>query len=118
MPWPERGVYFFFEPDERRDPDPTSQRVVRIGTHALGARSRTTLWKRLSQHRGTSNPRGGNHRGSIFRLLSGEALMNRDPSAMAKSWGKDSSAGRELDRAGTLPQSGLLGAGGPTATAT
>lgn len=74
--WPTRGVYFFFEPGEvRADGRP---RVVRVGTHALTTRSRTTLWTRLSQHRGHlagSNPGGGNHRGSIFRLHVGAALI-------------------------------------------
>jgi len=74
--WPTRGVYFFFEPGEvRADGRP---RVVRVGTHALTATSRTTLWTRLSQHRGHlagSNPGGGNHRGSIFRLHVGAALI-------------------------------------------
>lgn len=83
MIWPERGVYFFFEPGEMHGARP---RVVRIGTHALTATSRTTLWKRLSQHRGTASPVGGNHRGSIFRLLVGEALMRRDPSLAVSSW--------------------------------
>jgi hypothetical protein len=86
MVWPERGVYFFFEPGEIHGSRP---RVVRIGTHALTPASRTTLWQRLSQHRGTSAPVGGNHRGSIFRLLVGEALMRRDPSLAVSSWGSD-----------------------------
>lgn len=86
MNWPERGVYFFFEPGELYGDRP---RVVRIGTHALTAKSRTTLWKRLSQHRGTTSPVGGNHRGSIFRLLVGEALMRRDPSLAVSSWDSD-----------------------------
>jgi len=96
MPWPKRGVYFFFEPGETRDTAPASQRVVRVGTHALAAKSRTTLWTRLSEHRGTSNPRGGNHRGSIFRLLAGEALLNREASITVESWGRGSSATRGL----------------------
>jgi hypothetical protein len=33
---------------------------------------------RLSQHRGQTRSGGGNHRGSIFRLLVGTALMERD----------------------------------------
>ena len=44
--------------------------MVRVGTHALTATSRTTLWGRLRQHRGRlggRNPGGGNHRASIFR---------------------------------------------------
>jgi hypothetical protein len=47
--WPDRGVYFFFECGEvSADGGPC---VVRVGTHALRG-SRTTLWKRLNQHRG------------------------------------------------------------------
>jgi len=82
--WPERGVYFFFEPGEAHG---SLGRVVRVGTHALTSNSRTTLWKRLSQHRGTRSPLGGNHRGSIFRLLVGEALIQRDPDPTVVSWG-------------------------------
>jgi len=96
MNWPERGVYFFFEPGENRHESPSRSRVVRVGTHALTAGSRTTLWKRLAQHRGTLNPRGGNHRGSIFRLLAGEAMMNRDPALRLESWGCESSAPRSI----------------------
>ncbi len=96
MPWPERGVYFFFEPGENRLSPENSTRVVRVGTHALKAGSRTMIWKRLSQHRGTANPYGGNHRGSIFRLLIGQALMHRDPSLKFPSWGRGSSASREI----------------------
>jgi len=95
MPWPERGVYFFFEPGETRAALPNSARVVRVGTHALKAGSRTTIWKRLSQHRGTANPYGGNHRGSIFRLLVGQALMHRNPSLEFPSWGNGSNAPRD-----------------------
>ena len=95
MPWPERGVYFFFEPGENRADHENSARVVRVGTHALKAGSRTTIWKRLSQHRGTANPYGGNHRGSIFRLLVGQALMRRNPSLEFPSWGKGSNAPRD-----------------------
>ena len=97
MPWPNRGVYFFFEPGEvRSNGEP---RVVRIGTHALTAGSKTTLWKRLSQHRGSiggSHPGGGNHRGSIFRLHVGQCLLARDGdvNGVADSWGDKSSAAR------------------------
>jgi len=78
--WPDQGVYFFFEPGELRG-NGTQLRVVRVGTHAVSEGSRTTLWNRLSQHRGTmgaSHAGGGNHRGSIFRLHVGTALLNRD----------------------------------------
>jgi hypothetical protein len=95
MTWPERGVYFFFEPGEIRSNSGTEQRVVRVGTHALTATSQTTLWNRLSQHRGTVTPKGGNHRGSIFRLLIGTALLARDGMNDCPSWGVGNSADRE-----------------------
>ena len=76
MGWPRRGVYFFFETGEHRE-NCSSPRVVRVGTHGLRPSS-STLWGRLSQHRGSAGggfPGGGNHRGSIFRLHVGEALL-------------------------------------------
>jgi hypothetical protein len=58
--WPARGMYFFFEPGEiRGDGNP---RVTRVGTHALTATSKATLWGRLAQHRGRGDG-GGNHAG-------------------------------------------------------
>ena len=90
--WPRRGLYSFFESGEERSSSGTGPRVVRVGTHALTSTSRTTLWHRLSQHRGSSNTGGGNHRGSIFRLLVGEALANRDQVIALESWGQGSSA--------------------------
>ena len=62
-------------------------RVVRVGTHALKAGSKSTLWGRLSQHRGTARAGGGNHRGSIFRLLVGIALARRSGIPLPPSWG-------------------------------
>jgi len=87
--WPERGVYFFFEEGELREGGPP--RVVRVGTHAVSQGSRTSLWQRLAQHRGTlsgTRPGGGNHRGSIFRLHMGTALLNRDhyPPEVRRAW--------------------------------
>lgn len=82
--FPGRGVYFFFDPNEWRSDG--SQRVVRVGTHALTSGSQSSLWGRLGQHRGTRNPKGGNHRGSIFRLLVGKALLARSGEEHA-SWG-------------------------------
>jgi hypothetical protein len=89
MIWPGRGVYFFFDPGEQRRDG--GRRVVRVGTHGLTVRSNTTLWQRLSQHRGFINGRsagGGNHRGSIFRLHVGEAMIARDgwTGAVSDSW--------------------------------
>ena len=90
--WPGRGVYFFFEDQEFRE-DGSTLRVVRVGTHAVSANSRTTLWSRLHTHRGASSG-GGNHRGSIFRKRIGEALLQirRYPGDIAASWGTDNSA--------------------------
>lgn len=76
--WPQRGIYFFFERGEQRTQTGTGGRVVRVGTHALKRGSKTTLWNRLSQHQGVRRSGGGNHRGSIFRLLAGQALIARD----------------------------------------
>jgi hypothetical protein len=78
MGWPVRGVYFFFEPGEARSDTGIGPRVVRVGTQALQAGSSTSLWRRLSQHRGITATCGGNHRGSIFRFLVGNAIKSRD----------------------------------------
>lgn len=96
MAWPPRGVYFFFEDGERRSDTGPGPRVVRVGTHALTERSRTTLWRRLSQHQGVIRTGGGNHRASVFRLIVGNALMNRDPLLAVPTWGQRSSARREV----------------------
>lgn len=71
-------------------------RVVRVGTHAVSRGSQTTLWNRLSTHRGSMKTGGGNHRGSIFRLLIGEALMERNPEYRVDTWGKGQSAPRDV----------------------
>lgn len=85
---PLRGVYFIFEPGEYRE-DGRTPRVVRVGTHAVSRGSRTTLWQRLNQHRGQLRGGGGNHRGSIFRLHVGTALLNRGlaDAAAGVQWG-------------------------------
>jgi hypothetical protein len=101
MDWPRRGVYFFFEPGEERTTSGIGPRVVRVGTQALKTGSRTTLWKRLRQHRGNfggSKPGGGNHRGSVFRHHVGTALIHRDHWAddVAGQWATGSSAPRTV----------------------
>ncbi|WP_198912144.1 hypothetical protein [Acetobacter sicerae] len=89
MSWPQRGVYFFQEQGEyRRD---GGARIVRVGTHALTDTSRTKLWGRLSQHRGRASVAGGNHRGSIFRLLVGTAFLERR-GVQSATWGLGSNA--------------------------
>lgn len=95
MEWPQRGVYFFMEPGEVRRESGEGLRIVRIGTHGLKDGSRTTLWKRLAQHKGQAQSGGGNHRGSIFRLLVGAALLADDP-ALCATWGQGSNAARAI----------------------
>ena len=73
--------------------------MVRVGTHALKDGSRTTLWKRLSQHQGVRRSGGGNHRGSIFRLLTGQALIARD-GLEVPTWGVGRDAGKAAGRLG------------------
>jgi hypothetical protein len=68
---------------------------VRVGTHALKTGSGTKLWTRLAQHKGQANTGGGNHRGSIFRLIVGAALIRRDGLAFPK-WGEGNNADRTV----------------------
>ncbi|MEZ4266750.1 MAG: hypothetical protein R3F39_10260 [Myxococcota bacterium] len=98
MGWPRRGVYYFFEPGEPRGAGADGLRVVRVGTHAVSSKSRTSLWQRLAQHRGTAAGTG-NHRGSIFRLLVGEAIIHRGGLNLP-SWGTASSPGSAAKRLG------------------
>ena len=100
--WPDRGVYFFFENDELRE-DGVSSRVVRVGTHGLRP-SKTTLWGRLAQHKGNiggSMPNGGNHRGSVFRLHLGSALLAAGdwPDTIGRSWAVGANASKEVRQA-------------------
>ncbi len=98
MNWPQRGVYFFQERGEDRTDSGDGQRIVRVGTHALKANSKTTLWNRLSQHKGVVKSGGGNHRGSIFRLLIGTALLARDGESCA-TWGVGNSTPKDITAA-------------------
>ncbi len=93
MNWPARGIYFFREAGENRSD--TGPRVVRVGTHALKAGGSTTLWGRLSAHRGHLRSGGGNHRGSIFRLIVGTALIGRDGHEFP-TWGEGNSAAKDI----------------------
>ncbi len=106
MGWPERGVYFFFEASEKRTDSGSSPRVVRVGTHALTTTSRTTLWNRLAQHRGSTTG-GGNHRGSIFRLIIGGSLKGQYEGTIPTSWGVAADPAAAAQRLG-LDQAGLL----------
>ena len=95
MNFPDRGVYFFFEEGEHLKDQKGNSRVVRVGTHAIIEGSRATLWRRLSQHKGTEvgqfGENGGNHRGSIFRKLLGEAIINNE-NLKCDTWGEGSNA--------------------------
>jgi hypothetical protein len=92
--WPKRGVYFFYEHGENRTDTGIGLRVVRIGT-TTGAKS--TLWKRLRGHKGTEKTGGGNHRGSVFRLLVGRALIKKN-GFVSDSWGINKSASAEITK--------------------
>ena len=70
MGWPERGVYFFFEDGETRSDSQHDLRVVRVGTHAVNANSKSHLWNRLYEHKQD----GGR---SVFRDHVNAALKNR-----------------------------------------
>lgn len=98
MNWPERGVYFFFHPEETRA-ESDQRRLTRIGTHAVSAGSQTSLWNRLRNHRGAKRGTyegGGNHRGSVFRKHVGEAIIEREGlHEQFPKWGVGSSAGRD-----------------------
>ena len=101
MGWPKRGLYFFFELGEERTASGSGLRVTRVGTHALTSKSKSTLWGRLRAHRGSvggPRPGGGNHRGSIFRLHVGTALINRDdwPLTVTAKWGVGSNETRDV----------------------
>ena len=98
---PTHGVYFFFEQGEFRSGTLRKNRVVRVGTHGLKINSQSTLGKRLGQHMGSKSSGNGNHRGSIFRLLIGDALQARQPELRLSTWGaprsiKNDEAGLEL----------------------
>lgn len=98
MDWPPRGVYFFYESGEAWSGTGRGYRVVRVGTHGLTDGSRSTLWGRLSQHRGSARSGRGNHRGSIFRLLVGIALAKRINIQLPESWGVAGSVGEAVRR--------------------
>lgn len=112
MAWPTRGVYFFFEPREVRSVNSLHPRVVHVGANAVTATNTiSTLWDRLEQHRGDLNPCGGNHRSSIFRLLIGGAIGQRDNESAPTSWGVGSSASkaiRETERSHEIQVSNYL----------
>lgn len=100
MDWPNRGVYFFMEDGETRSDSGSGSRIVRVGTHALTDGSGSKLWGRLRQHRGQGKTGGGNHRGSIFRLIVGTALIARYGHEFP-TWGQGNNAPADV-RAGEI----------------
>ena len=95
MTWPGRGVYFFMDQGEHRTDSGDGLRIVRVGTHALMTKSKSRLWTRLSQHRGSERSKGGNHRGSVFRLHVGTALIAKEGYKYS-SWGQGGKASRTV----------------------
>ena len=82
-----------------------------MGTHALKGGARTKLWTRLSQHKGRLSTGGGNHRGSIFRLIVGTALIDRDDHNLP-TWGDKKAANvdvRKSERAMECQVSQVIG---------
>jgi hypothetical protein len=98
MSWQRRGVYFFMEAGEGRRESGAGTRIVRVGTHALKENGSTLLWTRLAQHRGGLATGSGNHRGSIFRVIVGSALIAQRGYDYP-SWGNGNNAARDI-RAG------------------
>jgi len=82
---PVNAVYFFFDPTQKRD-DNTTNKVIRVGTHAARKNSKATVYKRLYQHKGTLKGYG-NHRSSVFRELVGEGVVNKH-NIKVSSWGQ------------------------------
>ncbi|WP_415407274.1 hypothetical protein ACLHDG_01740 [Sulfurovum sp. CS9] len=95
--WHNRGVYFFFESNQKRSDSGDGLRATRVGTHALKYNSKTTLWNRLSQHKGTAKSGGGNHRGSIFRLLIGTAIIQEN-NLNFSTWGQGNTASKDIKK--------------------
>lgn len=92
---PNKGIYIFFEDNEKRFINKETLRVVRVGTHGVSKNAKSTLWGRMRTHLGTSDG-GGSHRSSIMRLHIGRAILARDrPNAPHKSWGVGQSANKE-----------------------
>ncbi len=100
----DRGVYFFMDV---QDPlDASTWRVCRIGTHAVSTGSKSTLRARLKTHLGSRNG-NGNHRGSIFRLHVGNALLRRAGTGLS-TWGVGSVAPSALRESDSLRLAELL----------
>lgn len=93
LPWPSRGVYFILEAG-RGIRGGRMPKVIRVGTHAVSKGSKTSLWNRLSTHRGTAGG-SGSHRSSIFRLHVGRAWARHTVSSeWPVTWAQGQTASR------------------------
>ena len=97
MNWPKQGIYFFFETGETRTESGEGCKAVRVGTHALTKGAKSTLWDRLSNHKGSSSGLG-NHRGSIFRLLVGISLAKRNNLLLPTRWGEKKARRKKMSQ--------------------
>lgn len=96
MDWPARGVYIVLDGEKNPVSRSDIPRIARIGTHAISAGSQTSMWNRLSTHRGTIAG-SGSHRSSIFRLHVGRAWTRAAPSELwPSSWSVGQSAPHEI----------------------
>lgn len=95
--WPRQGVYFILSASNALYKG--LPRIVRVGTHAVSRGSKTTLWNRLSTHRGTEAGLGS-HRSSIFRLHVGRAWTRySDDEDWPDSWARGQSAPANVRKA-------------------
>ena len=78
------------EINEFRQDSGNGLRITRVGTHGLKLDAKSTLKQRLTQHKGILKSGGGNHRGSIFRLLVGTTFL--EEYAKCPTWGKGNTA--------------------------
>ncbi len=93
---PKQGIYFFFENSEFHNQDQGVLRVTRVGTHGVSKGSKSSLWNRIKTHKGNTSL-DGNHRGSIFRLHVGKAIINHSKGALCyPHWGIGQSASKEI----------------------
>ena len=82
MPWPQRGVAWFYEKTETRSDSGQGPRIVRVTTHALKPELNSSLWDRLAADR------AGTHRQSPFRTLVGLGLRDMMGNAEPSTWGR------------------------------
>lgn len=92
---PQRGVYIFLDTHESNF-ERSGPRIVRVGTHAVSLGSKTSLRTRLRNHLGPKSG-VGNHRGSIFRLHVGRALIQASGKIdYSEFWGVGQAATQDI----------------------